>query len=340
MIKKQAHFKRKMAQNIFCSVAPIVTLGAGILAFAPLAHAAGTLAGTDIANIATASYDNGGVTVDVPSNTVTIKVDELLDVTVASSDPGDKPTSPSMAGNVQTYQITNTGNGNEAFALTADVAKAGDDFNPSLQQIILDTNGNGVYDPGTDTVYIPGTNDPVLAPDASIKVFIITNTPSTVIDGNRAEVGLLAQAKTGTGTAGTAFAGLGEGGGNAVVGASGADAEASGFLIVQAASINLLKTASISDPFGGSRPVPGATITYTILATVTGTGSLSNVVLSDPIPASTQYLPASIIYETVAQTDATDVADASNFNGSVVTALAGSIPAGQTRRLSFKVKIQ
>ncbi len=340
MNRKQPCLKRKSPLNFFCGFSSIVALGASVVANAPAAHAAGTLAGTDIQNIATASYDNGGVPVDIASNTVIIKVDELLDVTVASADPGDKITAASQAGNVLTYQITNTGNGSEAFALTADVAKAGDDFNPVLQQIILDTNGNGVYDAGTDVLYIPGTNDPVLAPDANIKIFIITDTPSTVIDANRAEVGLLAVAKTGAGAPGTAFAGLGEGGGNAVVGSSGADAEASGFLIVQTASIDLLKTAAISDPFGGSRPVPGATITYTIVATVTGSGSLANVVLSDPIPANTQYLPASILYQTVVQTDAADAADQSNFNGSVITTVAGTIPAGETRTLSFKVKIQ
>jgi uncharacterized repeat protein (TIGR01451 family) len=340
MNRKHTYFEHKLSRNFFCRIAPIVTLGASFLAFAPAAHAAGTLAGTDIENIATASYDNGGVTVDIPSNKVIIKVDELLDVTVVSSDPGDKVTSPGQAGNVLTYQITNIGNGSEAFAITADVAKAGDDFNPTLQQIILDSNGNGVYDPGTDDLYVPGTNDPVLLPDANIKVFVITATPATVIDANRAEVGLFAQAKTGTGAPGTAFAGLGEGGGDAVVGASGADAEASGFLVVQAASIGLVKTAIISDPYGGSQPVPGATITYKIVATVTGSGSLSNVVISDPIPANTQYLLASINYETVAQTDAADITDQSNFNGTVVTTIAGTIPAGQTRTLSFKVKIQ
>jgi uncharacterized repeat protein (TIGR01451 family) len=340
MNRKPSCFERKLSRNFFCCVAPIASIGASFLACVSPVHAAGTLAGTDIENIATASYDNGGVTVDVASNKVTIKVDELLDVTVASADPGDKVTSPGKTGNVLTYQLTNTGNGNEAFVLTTDVAKAGDDFNPTLQQIILDTNGNGVYDAGTDDLYVPGTNDPVLAPDASIKIFVITDTPSTVTDSNRAEIGLLAQAKTGTGAPGTAFDGLGEGGGDAVVGSSGADAEASGFLVVQAASIDLVKTATISDPYGGSQPVPGATVTYTIVATISGSGSLSNVVLSDPIPANTQYLPASIVYETVPQTDATDGTDQSNFNGSVITAVAGSIAAGETRTLSFKVKIQ
>ena len=131
--------------------------GVSMLALSTNAHAAGTLAGTDIVNVAEATYDDpgGGPPVTVPSNTVTIKVDELLDVTVVSSDPGDIATDPGATSQVTTYQVTNTGNGEEAFTLTADTAKGGDDFDTTFEQIVLDTNGNGVYDPGVDTVYTP-----------------------------------------------------------------------------------------------------------------------------------------------------------------------------------------
>jgi uncharacterized repeat protein (TIGR01451 family) len=319
--------------------ASLAAIASASIAAMPAAHAAGTLAGTDIENIATASYDTAGGTVDIPSNTVTIKVDELLDVTVSSSDPGDKATAPGANANVLTYQITNTGNGSEAYSLTADVARTGDDFNPVFQQIVLDTNNNGVYDAGVDTVYVPGANDPVLAPDASIKVFIITNTPATPVNGNRAEVGLLAVSRTGTGAPGTSFAGQGQGGGNAVVGNTGADAEASGFLIVEAATISLTKSAVILNPFGGTAPVPGAIVTYKIVATVSGAGSLANVVITDPIPTGTVFQAASIVYETVAQTDAAD-SDQSNFNGTRVSAAIGTLNAGETRTMTFKVKIQ
>lgn len=310
---------------------------------APSAFAAGTLAGTDIENIAEATYDTPSGPVTIQSNTVVIKVDELLDVTVDWTDPGDVTTSPGATGNVLTYQVTNTGNGSEAFALTANTANGGDDFDPSLTQIVLDTNGNGVYDPGVDTVYVPGTNDPVLAPDQSIRVFIITSTPVGVTDGNRADVSLLAVAKTGSGAPGTSFAGAGQGGGNAVVGSTGADASDNGFLAVQAASVTLVKSATIVDPFGGNRPVPGATITYSIIASVAGSGSLANLVISDPIPAGTAYQVNTITHQAGAAppallTDATDT-DAGNYNGTRISVSAGTVPAGQTRTVAFKVKI-
>lgn len=302
------------------------------------AHAAGTLAGTDIQNIASATFDTAGGPVTIQSNTVVIKVDELLDVTVASTDPGDVTTSPGATGNVQTFRITNTGNGDEAFGLTANVANGGDDFDPTLQQIVIDTNNNGVFDAGVDTVYTSGVNDPVIAPDQSVTVFVITTTPAGVVDTNRANVSLNAVARTGTGTPGTSFAGAGQGGGNAVVGSTTAQATANGFLAVRATSVALLKSATILDPFGGNRPVPGAVVTYSLVATVSGTGTMNNLVITDPIPVGSQYQTGSITLEAAALTDAAD-ADAGAFTGTSITVAAGNVPAGQTRTVTFKVRI-
>lgn len=309
------------------------------MAYVHPAYAAGTLAGTDIENTATATYTTSSGPVSIDSNKLIFKVDELLNVVTAYTSPGDVATVPGENGNIQTFLVTNSGNGSEAFILTAQVAKAGDNFDPTLQQIILDTNNNGVYDPGVDTIYISGSNDPVLTPDQNIRVFVITNTPATPVDGDRAEIGLQASAKTGSGTPGTSFAGLGEGGGNAVVGSTSASQEATGFLAVQAASVALIKSATIVDPFGGSRPVPGAVITYSMVATVSGAGTLSNVIISDPVPAGTAYVAQSTTLQAAALTDQAD-GDAGQYDGTKISVAAGNIPAGQSRTVTFKVTIE
>ena len=304
------------------------------------AYAAGTVAGTDIENTAQASYEtDDGTIVEIPSNTVIITVDELLDVTVASNDPGDIITTPGATDEVLTFQVTNTGNGEEAFALTADTAVGGDDFDPTLQQIVIDSDGNGVYDPGVDTVYVSGTNDPILDPDESITIFVITSTDAAQVDGERAEVSLLAEAITGTGTPGTSFDGQGQGGGDAVVGSTGADSQDSGFLAIQQALVTLVKSATVSDPFGGNRAVPGSVITYNLVATISGTGTLEDVIISDPIPDSTIYNPESITLETASVSDAAD-ADAGEFDGTAINVDVGDVPAGETRTVTFEVTIE
>lgn len=302
------------------------------------AFAAGTIAGTDIQNIAEATYDTPSGSVTLQSNTDIIKVDELLDVTVTSTDPGDVTTSPGATGNVLTYRVTNTGNGSEALRLNVNVANGGDDFDPTLTQIVLDMNGNGVYDPGVDTVYAAGSNDPVLAPDQGIGIFVITGTPIGVTDGNRADVSLTAAAVTGNGAPGTSFPGAGQGGGNAVIGATGADDTDNGFLAVQAASISLLKAATVTDPFGGDRPVPRATITYSITASVTGAGALNNIIITDQVPAGTIYRLGTIVFQATPLTDQVD-ADQATFDGTAIRVNAGTIPAGQSRTVTFQVRI-
>jgi uncharacterized repeat protein (TIGR01451 family) len=317
----------------------LLAVAGGMLLFGQSAWAAGTLAGTNIENIATASYDSGTGTIDIQSNVAVILVDELLDVTVASIDPGDVPTTPGATGSALSFRITNTGNGPESFRLTPNVANAGDDFDPALAQVVIDTNNNGVYDPGVDTVYVAGTNDPVLIPDQSVNIFVLTNIPGTQANGDRANVSLLAAATTGTGAPGTSFAGAGQGGGDAVAGTTGADGEASGFLRVDAATVALVKSAVVADPFGGTNSVPGSTITYTIVATVSGAGTLNNLVINDPIPTGTTYVPGSMTLQAATLTDATD-ADSGNFNGTRVRVGLGSVPANQTRTFTFQTVIQ
>jgi uncharacterized repeat protein (TIGR01451 family) len=315
----------------------VTAMAAGALA-AP-ADAAGTTAGTTISNVATATYDlpNGG-SGTIQSNTVTLKVDELINVAVAWHDPGDVVGQAGGINQVLSFTVTNGGNGTEAFTLGTIANLGGDDFDPTVTAVVLDTNGNGVYDPGVDTVYVPGTNDPTLAPDQSATVFILSTLPLSAADGNRARTELTATSKKGTGTPGTSFAGLGQGGGNAVIGATGGKGLADGWYKVQKASVAFVKSAAIVDPFGGTTQVPGSIITYTLAATVSGTGSLANVKVTDPVPTGTTYAAGSITLDGTALTDAADT-DAGTFTGTGVAVTLGTIASGATRTVTFKVKI-
>lgn len=84
------------------------------------ALAGGTPAGSRIDNVATATFDAPGGPASIASNIVSVRVDELLGVVIASSD----------AGRVSA---------------------------------------------GVDTPYVAGSNDPVLAPYASVAVFLLSS---------------------------------------------------------------------------------------------------------------------------------------------------------------------
>ena len=116
-------------------------------------------------------------------------------------------------------------------------------------------------------------------------IFVLSSIPAGATDGQRGRVDLVAVAATGSGAPGTTFAGQGQGGGDAVVGATGADAEDDGFYAVSAASVAFVKSADVVDPFGGTTRVPGSIITYRLVASVSGSGSLANLRIGDAIPA-------------------------------------------------------
>ena len=105
--------------------------------------------------------------------------------------------------------------------------------------------------------------------------------------------------------------------------------------------MSLLKSASIVDPFGGSDPVPGATITYSIDVTVTGAGTATGVVISDPIPVDTTYVNSSMALGGAPLTDAVDGIDDADFGISALNTITvdmGDLTAG-TQTITFDVTI-
>ena len=159
-------------------------------ALAQPVRAAGTLAGTLIQNTATATFSTGSGVMTLHSNTNTVKVDQLIGVAVTGLISTPVPIGASTA--VLSYQVTNTGNGADSFDLGGTTNVAGNAFAASLQAVAIDTNGNGVYDPGVDMVIANGSAGQAIAPDGTMRVFLIVAAPSGVTDLQTAQVRLTA----------------------------------------------------------------------------------------------------------------------------------------------------
>lgn len=299
------------------------------------ALASGVPAGSLIENTASATYIANSTTQSVDSNTVSLIVDEVLDDAVASQESGPVPATGTA---VLRFKVTNTGNGAETFTLTANPAVPGNAFDATVTGLAVDVNGNGVYDAGVDTALTNGATSPSLAADGPLDVLVLVSIPTGAAANATSRVQLNALATTGTGTPGTLFAGAGVSGGDAVVGASGAQANAQATLVVNKAVVSLVKSAAIADPFGGTRPVPAAIITYSIVANVSGTGTVTGLAVNDAIPSGTTYQPGTLTLEGAALTDAADT-DAGQFSASAVAVQLGDLAAGATRTISFKVRI-
>jgi uncharacterized repeat protein (TIGR01451 family) len=268
------------------------------------AHAVGTAAGTNIQNAAQVSYQVGATTVTTTSNTSSVTVAEILDtvVTIANA------TVTASAGATQqelVFTVTNTGNGTEAFELVGlSAGVTGDDFDPTLATpaIYFDTDNSGDLS-AADVAYVPGTNDPNLAADANVRVLLVNDIPAAASDSSRGRSQLTARARTGVGDPGTNFAGLGDGGVDAVSGTTRGEAVLFGEYVVQGFELAAVKSQTILDQFAGARPVPGARINYQIVVTPSGTGGAVDAVFTDLIPANTTYVAGSLALNSTALSD-------------------------------------
>lgn len=322
-----------MGTNYHCTARLAAALITGALA-APVA-AAGVPAGVVIENTASATYTSNSVTQTIDSNTVSLRVDEVLDVAVVSLESGSVPVA--TTGTLR-FNVTNTGNGPEAFVLTADPAMAGNDYNVTVSGLAIDVNGNGVFDSGIDTTLANGATTPLIAADDSLNLLVLVSIPAAAAPNATSKVQLDAVATTGSGAPGTVIAGVGAGGGDAVVGSSTASTSAQATLTVNKTIVSLVKSATITDPFGGNRPVPTAVITYSITANVTGTGTATGLGITDLIPAGTTYQTGTLTAEGAPLSDATD-GDAGRASATGIAVQLGDVAAGATRTVTFRVRI-
>jgi uncharacterized repeat protein (TIGR01451 family) len=324
--------------SIYASFAKVlvpVTLGAAFALEPTLA--AGVTAGTLIENTAIANYGEGGVARSINSNTVTVRVDELLDVTLTSLDPGPVTGRPGDA--VLTFELTNQGNGPEAFRLLANPTIADNDFDVSVAAIAIDSNGNGTYDEGIDQILAQPQTTAVLAPDAALTIFVLVTVPGGASDQQTSFVELAAQAVTGNGTPGTSFDGAGVDGGDAIVGTTGAAAVARGSLVNTFSSVQLVKSVALRDPFRGTSAVPGTIATFTIEARVSGTGTVDNLIVTDAIPEGTTYAPGTLALDGAALSDSADGDAGTASDAQGISVNLGNVAAEARRSITFEVVV-
>ncbi len=316
-----------------------VLLAGLVLLLASSANAVGTPANTDITNTASVTANFGGppVTVFSPPNVVTVA--ELIDVDVTVLTAGNVLVNSPDTNQVLTFRVTNIGNGVDDYTLAG--LGVLNNFTPALADIYLDTDSNGALNTAIDTLYTAGVNDPVLDANTpgsdNIVVFVRMDIPGgPLANGQLGDGQLAAISNTVPGApvaAGTVFAAAGDGGTvDAVVGPSGGTDQDFGTYQVSTTTLAITKASSVADPFGGSQPVPGATITYTLIVTVSGSGTANAVVVTDNIPGNTTYVFNSMTLNAAALTDASDSPiDDADYNVTAANAITvglGNVAAG------------
>lgn len=312
------------------------------------AHAAGTPAGTVIPNSATLNYIYNGKPVTTTAVAPVLTVAKVINAVLTWQDSSLVAVKAADTNKPLTFALTNTGNGTETFRITRNNALTGDAFDPVTAVV------GGIYvesgaEPGiqttgphADILYVPGVNDPTLAADASRIIYVLSDIPAATAQGATGNVSLDIRSTT-PGAAGarpgTALAGRGDGGIDAVVGDSRAQATAIGGYVVSSIALSLVKSVVAKrDPNGGELIMPGTLLTYRIVLSLTGTGTAQNFSFSDPLPSAVTYVPGSITVDGAPRSDADD-SDNASFAAGVVSAAFGNVAAPLTRTVEFKVTV-
>jgi uncharacterized repeat protein (TIGR01451 family) len=323
-----------------------------------MGQAAGTAAGTSISNSAVLSYTTSTATpATATSNIASFLVDQKINLLVVEVTGSTTIVGAGQARAVTTFSVTNLGNAPQGFNLTAALALANpagalpfsvNNFSATGLVAYADANNNGIYDPLIDTV----TSIATLAADASQKVFVVADIPTTVLNNQQSVVSLTATATVpatmvalvatlgpDTATVDFVFA-------DAAGVASGdlsRDAKHSAFAayLNSGAGLTLNKSVvNVLDPMGSATLMPGAVMTYQIVATLAGSATANNIVISDPLPANTTYLPSSIVVNNIAKTDAADTDNAQFITASKTLVISlGNVAPPANFVITFRATI-
>ncbi|WP_133020178.1 hypothetical protein [Sphingomonas sp. PP-CE-1A-559] len=294
----------------------------------------GTPAGTPIVNTAGLRYDADGTAQSTSSNTVTIIVAERLDVALVRDGRGAVVVTAQPV--AIPFTLTNLDNGAESFVLAASVSPGA----AVLRTLVIDTDGDGLYDPAKDVAPVDGKT-PLLTPGQSIKLLaILVATPEG--GATNAVLTVTARSTTGSGATGNVYPSAGDGGGDAVVGPTGALATVSVPLGTALAGPVLLKSQSVRAADGSQTAVRDAVITYTLEARFTD--AVTGARIADPIPVGTVFVLGSLSLDGAPLSDGADD-DAGRFDpsaaqGAGVTVALGRVAAGSSHTVQFKAKIQ
>ncbi|GAA6134879.1 hypothetical protein NBRC116188_16690 [Oceaniserpentilla sp. 4NH20-0058] len=267
----------------------------GMMMLSTLSHGAGTSAGVSIENQASVTYQtaSGGVTND--SAIVAFTVQELIRSTLVKLDASSVSVSSPQTEAAMKFRLQNDGNGDEGFVINVS-QDSGDDFDVTVGSYYID-DGDGVLNTALDTLY-DNNNPPVLAPDASLVLWVTADIPGSLSDADLANLNVSAVSRTfvADGQTDPAAGAVVNGAGSSSPTTDAVNAEAitsvTSSFVVTDIDVAISKAISATrDNLGGgagNQAVPGAEVDYILTVTVTGTGTANDVEVTDDLPIQLQ----------------------------------------------------
>jgi uncharacterized repeat protein (TIGR01451 family) len=353
-------FRRQMKQ------ATLALLALSSLASIESVYAEGTIAGTTITNQATVTYQVGSIDQTPITSAAAFVVDNRIDLTVSETGAATTIVNPGQLNRVTTFVVQNDGNAPQGFILgadnqatnTASPFAGGSSDNQDVGNIRWFVEAGAVAG-GNPTNYDPtdvALNISSLAPDASIRVYVVADIPVAAANGQFANVLLTAAVANNNTTTPAQETGVGVADDpttvEVVFGDAGEDAteSAADQYEIQSAALTMTKTSRVlSDPFNqvsaNAKAIPRAIVEYTITVTNNSTTTDAlNVVVTDPIPANVDYEPTSIRLNNGAPFTDGDDLDAGRYEAGpteqIVVEVGTIAQDGGAATVTFQVEIQ
>lgn len=304
------NLKTTKRNNLYLSIATVL---GGFAFFATgTTYAAAPAAGTNISNIATASYVDGtSTTRTVTSNEVKTTVLQVGSFTLEQ----DRSATANPNGVVTlSHVLTNTGNGTDKFTLSlANIG--GDAFDFSNIAIYLDANKDGVPDNNTNLMGQVIT----LNAGESVGLVVVGTTASTAKADESGQLTLSAAS------------------GYITVPADKTKTNTDTVKIVGGAVIQVTKSANVT------AVTRGDTVTYELTYKNTGNADATNLTIEDILPAGVTYVAGSARWsgQTAALTDAANDETAAKYKyeSGILTLVLASVPRNSTGKLTFQVTV-
>ena len=296
-------------------LAASIAFVAGGAAFVPSAHAAAPSAGTNISNIASASYtDSNGSSKTVTSNVVTTTVLQVASFTLIA----DQTKTANANGQVSlSHTLTNTGNGSDTFnvgVVNNDTRNnTADQYDFTGLKVYLDANKDGVPDSQTPITSI------TLAAGESVNLIVQATTASSGVTAG--DLGKLTV---------SAISGF-----DTNVTAKNVDT----VTITNGAVISLVKSASVNNVDATLASPTAREVEYSLVYQNTGNTTATSVTITDVLPAGLTYVAGSATVNGSALNDGTADSDGYDFTTGTVKLVVPTVVANSSGVLKFKVRV-